>query len=225
MIEQDVTSNSRQCHLADTAPLESSDAPLIEKCRTGNRDAWDSLFDKYYQVAARFVFQLSGEFSHEDTEEICQETFLAVVRNLSSFQGRSSFQTWLLRIAANKAMDFREKSRAAKRGGSAMHLSLDQSANETDPAVDPPSQNPGPDRLMQIAETSQLIRKSLDRLGDSCREIIELRYFGDLSYGEIAAELRLNPKTVSSRLSKCLDRLASIAKEIFPVESRLPSNL
>jgi DNA-directed RNA polymerase specialized sigma24 family protein len=46
-----------------------------------------------------------------------------------------------------------------------------------------------------------------------------------LSYNEIAAELRLNPKTVSSRLSKCLDRLLNIAKEILPPDNRLPSNL
>ena len=68
------------------------------------------------------------------------------------------------------------------------------------------------------AETSRLIRQSLDQLEDPCREIIELRYYGELSYGEIAAELRLNPKTVSSRLSKCLDRLCVIAKKIFPSE-------
>ena len=171
------------------------------------------------------MFQLSGDFSHEDTEEICQEAFLAVVRNLESFKGRSSFQTWLLRIAANKAMDFREKSRAAKRGGAAVHLSLDRAGTDGDVPIDAVSQNPGPDKLLENTETCQLVRQSLDRLGESCREIIELRYFGDLSYAEIAAELRLNPKTVSSRLSKCLDRLSAIAKEILPAESRLPSNL
>ena len=101
------------------------DADLIARCRRGDADAWDALFDKYYPVAARFVFQLSADFNHEDTEEICQETFLAVVRNLASFQGRSSFQTWLLRVAANKALDFRGKSRAEKRGGSMVHFSLD----------------------------------------------------------------------------------------------------
>ena len=79
--------------------------------------------------------------------------------------------------------------------------------------------------LLQIAETSRLVRESLDGLGEPCREIIELRYFGDLSYDEIAAELRLNPKTVSSRLSKCLDRLLVIAKDIVPPDNRLPSNL
>src|SRR2546421_2037957 len=139
------------------------DADLIVRCRRGDAGAWDALFDKYYPVAARFVFQLSADFSHEDTEEICQETFLSVVRNLSSFQGRSSFQTWLLRIAANKAMDYREKTRAVKRGGNAVHISIDAGRTVDEPPIDPPSGNPGPDALLHTAETYQLVRESLDR--------------------------------------------------------------
>ena len=102
----------------------NAEAELIERCHARDEEAWDALFDKYYAIVARFVFQLSADFSHEDTEEICQETFLSVVRSLASFQGKSSFQTWLLRIAANKAIDFREKMHAAKRGGSRIHFSL-----------------------------------------------------------------------------------------------------
>jgi RNA polymerase sigma-70 factor (ECF subfamily) len=224
VIDQDLSATPTQVAEADASAL-AAEAKIIAGCRSGNAAAWDSLFDKYYATVARFVFQLSGDFSHEDTEEICQETFLSVVRNLSSFQGRSSFQTWLLRIAANKAMDYREKTRAAKRGGNAVHMSIDAGRTDNEPPVDPPSGNPGPDALLQIAETSRLVRESLDRLGEPCREIIELRYYGELRYDEIAAELHLNPKTVSSRLSKCLDRLLVIAKEIFPSDNRLPSNL
>ena len=224
MIDQELSSATPPLPTADLSAL-AAEAQIIADCRAGNSAAWDSLFDKYYATVARFVFQLSGDFSHEDTEEICQETFLSVVRNLSSFQGRSAFQTWLLRIAANKAMDYREKMRAAKRGGNAVHISIDAGRSDDEPPIDPPSGNPGPDTLLQIAETSRLVRTSLDRLGEPCREIIELRYYGDLSYDEIAAELRLNPKTVSSRLSKCLDRLLIIAQEIFPPDNRLPSNL
>jgi DNA-directed RNA polymerase specialized sigma24 family protein len=95
---------------------DGTEAELIARCRRGDADAWDLLFDRYYGVATRFIFQLSPEFTHEDAEEIAQETFLAVVRNLGSFRAKSAFQTWLLRVAANKAMDFREKTRAAKRG-------------------------------------------------------------------------------------------------------------
>ena len=121
VIDQELSTRAAAAPTADVSAL-AADAQIIAECRAGNTAAWDSLFDKYYGTVARFVFQLSGDFSHEDTEEICQETFLSVVRNLSSFQGRSSFQTWLLRIAANKAMDYREKTRAAKRGGNAVHV-------------------------------------------------------------------------------------------------------
>jgi RNA polymerase sigma-70 factor, ECF subfamily len=224
VIDQALSSTAASPPTPEVSTL-ASEAQLIAECRAGDTAAWDALFDKYYATVARFVFQLSGDFSHEDTEEICQETFLSVVRNLSSFQGRSSFQTWLLRIAANKAMDYREKTRATKRGGNAVHIPIEVGRNDDETPIDPPSGNLGPDTLLQIAETSRLIRESLDRLGDPCREIIELRYFGELSYHEIAAELRLNPKTVSSRLSKCLDRLLIVAQEIFPPENRLPSNL
>ena len=193
-----------------------NEAELIARCRAQESAAWDDLFDRYYATVARFVFQLSADLSHEDTEEICQETFLSVVRNLGSFQRKSSFQTWLLRIAGNKAMDFRQRTHAAKRGGQSVHLSLNGLGDGERPPVDPPSLRLGPDGLLVQSETFTLVRQSLDRLNEPCREIIELRYYGDLSYDEIAHELRLNPKTVSSRLSKCLDRLALLAKEFFP---------
>jgi len=197
------------------------DNELIAKCRTGQADAWDSLFDKYYPIASRFIFQLSADFTHEDTEEICQETFLSVIRNLDSFAGKSSFQTWLLRIATNKARDYCEKTHAAKRGGGIAPLSLHPMISGELP-IDPPSPAPSPDGLVVQEETFTLVRASLDELGDPCREIIQLRYYGDLSYEEIAHALNLNPKTVSSRLSKCLDRLEEIAREIFPKTDLFP---
>jgi len=75
---------------------------------------------------------------------------------------------------------------------------------------------------MMSAERMLLLRESLDQLGEPCREIIELRYFGDLSYEEISNVLLLNVKTVSSRLSKCLDRLEDIARSVFSREKTTP---
>ncbi len=195
----------------------SAEAELISQCRRGQAEAWDFLFDQYYGVVARFIFQLSADFSHEDTEEICQETFVSVVHNLASFQAKSSFQTWLLRIASNKAMDFRAKTQAAKRGGRALHLPL-HGTDGDNRTIDPPSSALTPDAALLQAENFSLVRQCLDRLEADCRELIELSYYGDLSYAEIADDLRLNPKTVSSRLSRCLDRLGAIAQEIFPRE-------
>jgi RNA polymerase sigma-70 factor (ECF subfamily) len=204
----------------------ASEADLLARCRRGDAAAWDELFDLHYAAAGRFVFQLAPDFSREDSEEICQEAFLSVIKNLDSFQGESHFQTWLFRIAANKARDYREKRLAAKRGGGQVTISLSVENPETGLTPDPPDQLPAPDETLMNGEQLALVRAALDQLSGPCREIVELRYFGDLSYEELGATLDLNVKTVSSRLSKCLDRLEEIARKIFSRENSdvFPSN-
>ena len=200
----------------------NAEAELIARCRRGEARAWDELFDRHYAAAGRFVFQLASDFTREEVEEICQETFLSVIKSIDSFVGKSQFQTWLFRIAANKACDYRERQRAAKRGGGQTPISLQAEDSQNGLIIDPPSNSPAPDATMMSAERILLLREALDQLGEPCREIIELRYFGDLSYEEISNALQLNVKTVSSRLSKCLDRLEEIARSVFSREKSTP---
>jgi RNA polymerase sigma-70 factor (ECF subfamily) len=197
----------------------SAESQLLARCLRGEAEAWDELFNAHYAPAGRFVFQISSDFTPEDVEEICQETFLTVIKSLGTFQGNCQFQTSLFRIAANKAHDYLQKQRAAKRGGGQKTLSLNAPVHADDPngfVIDPPSHAPGPDRTLIRFEDAGLVTHALEELGGPCQEVIELRYFADLSYEEIAAELKLNPKTVSSRLSKCLDRLEVVAARYFP---------
>ena len=203
-----------------------AEADLLARCRRGEAGAWDDLFDQHYAAAGRFVFQLGHDFSREDVEEICQEVFLSVIRNLDSFHGGSQFQTWLFRIAANKARDYRERRNAAKRGGGQTPLSLQAEDPESGLTLDPPGTVLAPDAMLMNAEQVALVHRALEQLGEPCREVIELRYFGDLSYDEISRSLNLNPKTVSSRLSKCLDRLEEITRKIFAggKSAAFPSN-
>jgi RNA polymerase sigma-70 factor (ECF subfamily) len=202
------------------------EAELIAGCRQGDPQAWDELFTRHYAATGRFVFQLGHDFTREDAEEICQEVFLSVIKNLASFQGNSQFQTWLFRIAANKARDYRQRLHAAKRGGGQATISLQIEKPEGGPGIDPPSSALGPDAALMTTERMALLQQALDQLGEPCREIVELRYFGDLSYDELSRTLELNPKTVSSRLSKCLDRLEEITRLVFSREkfSETPSN-
>jgi len=186
------------------------ESELLARCLRGDPEGWDELFDLHYAAAGRFVMQLSPHFNAEDIEEICQETFLTVIRNLASFKGASQFQTWLFRIAANKARDFIERQRALKRGGGEVPLSLNAENPDTGLRLDPPANGPIPGEALVKQEQFSLLHAALEEVGEPCRETIELRYFGDLSYEEIATALEMNPKTVSSRLSKCLDKLQEI---------------
>ena len=198
--------------------MDAAETELLARCRNGDAGAWDELFVRHYAPAARFVFQLGHDFTREDVEEICQESFLAVVKHLNTFHGDSQFQTWLFRIATNKARDFRERHRAAKRGGGQMPVSLQAEDPETGLTIDPPSSAAPPDTMLMNTQRLALVGHAFDLLGEPCREIIELRYFGELSYEEIASSLKMNIKTVSSRLSKCLDQLETIARAVFSRE-------
>src|SRR5213078_311657 len=122
-----------------------AEGALIVRCRRGEARAWDELFDRHYAAAGRFVFQLASDFTREEVEEICQETFLAVIKS----------------IAANKARDYRERQRAAKRGGGQTPISLQAEDPQNGLTIDPPSHAPGPDATVMNTERMLLLRASL----------------------------------------------------------------
>src|SRR5882724_10460014 len=156
-----------------------AEARLLARCRRGEAAAWNELFDQHYAAAGRFILQLGSDLTRENAEELCQEVFLSVIKNLDSFHGESQFQTWLFRIAANKTRDYRERRQAVKRGGGQTTLSLQAEDPENGLSIDPPSSAPGPDLALMSAEQIGLVQQAIGQLGDSCREIIELRYFAD----------------------------------------------
>ena len=201
------------------------EAELLARCRQGETEAWDELFNRHYAAAGRFVFQLGFDFTREDVEEICQEVFLTVIKSLQSFQGNCQFQTWLFRIALNRARDYRQRQHAAKRGGGQITVPLHNDDPENGFTIDPPSPLPAPDLALLNSERLSLVGQALEQLSGPCQEIIEMRYFGDLSYEEIAGELRLNQKTVSSRLSKCLDKLEVLTRALFSREKKTPTSV
>ena len=196
----------------------TTEEELLARCRKGEAEAWDALFDLHYAAAGRFLFQLAPDFTREDVEEVCQDVFLTVIKSLESFQGNSQFQTWIFRIAANRARDYRQRQRAAKRGGGQVTLSLQQEDPEGGFTLDPPSPLPAPDLALLRSEKIALVGQALEELGGPCQEIIELRYFADLSYEDISRTLDLNQKTVSSRLSKCLQKLEAVTRTLFSRE-------
>lgn len=197
---------------------------IVARCRRGDPAAWDVVFEYHYPAVGRFVYQLSPGFTREDVEEICQEAFLAAIRNLGTFHGASRLQTWLFRIAANKARDLLIRQSAAKRGGGQALVSLSDAEGEGAP-LEVAAPSPAPDTAVMRSEQLHQVREALDLLGDPCRELLELRYFGDLSYEDLAETLELNPKTVSSRLSKCLDRLEDTYRQVISRENSTSSSV
>src|SRR5688572_33160043 len=114
---------------------ELGEAELLARCRKGESDAWDALFDRHYAAAGRFIFQLGYDLTREDVDEICQDVFLTVIKNLHTFQGNCQFQTCLFHIAANETRDYRQKQTAAKPGGAQVTVLIHQNTADADGLV------------------------------------------------------------------------------------------
>ena len=112
---------------------------------------------------------------------------------------------------------------ATKRGGGQLTVSLQLEDDEGSRLIDPPSDLPTPDAELMRGNKWKFVGEALEALGGPCQEILELRYFGDLSYKEISRELDLNEKTVSSRLSKCHGKLGVVLRQTFWREHAAPN--
>src|SRR6059058_5187459 len=96
---------------AQPPPAESDDQ-LLARFAAGQRDALEELFGRYRLLAYRVAYRLLG--NEADALDAVQEGFVKVLTHLDSFQGRSSFKTWLLRVVSNAALDLgRQRGRRA----------------------------------------------------------------------------------------------------------------
>src|SRR4051812_6104621 len=176
---------------ACTAPCPPipSDEDLLGRFAAGERQALEELFRRYRQPAYRVAFRLLG---HEaDALDAVQDGFVKALTHLSSFQGRSSFKTWLLRVVSNAALDLgRQRGRRE-----ALTLEAPLPADgEAPPAPDDPA------RGLERADLRRLLDQALAALPEAQRQTFVLHADAGLSYREVAEALGISIGTVMSRL-------------------------
>ena len=139
----------------------------------------------------------------DDAVELAQETFIRAFQNLAGFEGRSSFSTWLYRIASNLAIDWRRReTRYVVAHGEEAESELRKI----------PSGEGDSFRSLVRDETSRKVREALKELTPEHREVILLREMEGLSYEEISEILNCPKGTVMSRLHYARSHLRSLLK-------------
>lgn len=167
----------------------SEDSELINKVLAGEHPCFDVLVERYEHV----VFNAALMFlrNRQSAEDVTQDVFISAYRRLASFEGRSSFATWLRKITFNQCIDYKRRQQARP-----------VSSFEDGPiqVADANSVNP-----VTIAEGNELVagvRAAIDLLGEEQRGIILLREIQGLDYAEIAEVLDIPVGTVRSRLHR-----------------------
>ncbi|HWP22884.1 MAG TPA: sigma-70 family RNA polymerase sigma factor [Candidatus Binatia bacterium] len=169
--------------------MQLSDSDLVRKCQAGEMSAFQELVSRYHQKVFTVILGLLR--NREDALEVAQETFFRAYRKIRSFQGGSSFYTWIYRIAVNLAID-------AQRRQKRNPLDFRESMDEALQAQNEVAQDPFGD--VHDRELGESLIKAIKELTPEHRAVIVLRTIEGLSYKDIGEILGCSEGTVMSRL-------------------------
>lgn len=176
----------------------ADDRHLVDAARRGDRTALDTLLRRHHDRVRAVCRRITG--NDADAADATQEALLAVVRGLDRFDGRSSFSTWVYRVATNASLD--ELRRRRRRPVPASDHD-DHEAGPVDRAADPSAHRHTDDLADRL-----VLDAALARLPEEFRVAVVLRDVADLDYAEIATVLGLPLGTVKSRIARGRSMLA-----------------
>jgi RNA polymerase sigma-70 factor (ECF subfamily) len=186
------------------------DPTAVALARDGDQEAFRSLVERYSRYVFSVAYRLTG--SVEDAEDVVQNAFLKAHRQLSRFEARADFKTWLHRITVNCAIDLIRSRRHREIG----HDPADLEAGTT-PAR-PSEAVPGPDRLMLSAEIRDRLREGLTQLTPSERAAFTLRHVEGLSIREVASAMGLKTEAAKNSIFRAVRKMR-VALEPFVAAS------
>lgn len=188
--------------------LKTDDYSLVAACRSGNAEAFGILVKRYQDRLFPTILRLTG--NADDALDLLQDTFFRAYQKLGKFRGRSSFYTWLYRIAVNLALSDRRKRRTSG------HTSHFDGGRDLDPPDD--SDLAIPSGALERAETHAEVQAALNALLPDHRAVVVMKEFDGFRYEEIAEILNIPVGTVRSRLHRARAELRHQLKHLIEDE-------
>ncbi|MCI0417775.1 MAG: sigma-70 family RNA polymerase sigma factor [Acidobacteria bacterium] len=192
--------------------MTEADAEIIEQARRGDPLAWEKLVVRHTKRIYNLCFRFVGRV--DQAEDLTQEVFIKVFRNLSSYNAESGqFLTWVMSVGRNLLIDHYRQSKDDR-------VTVSVTAEEDDELslLDTLAANqPSAQAELERQERAVLLRKALDRLPPQLKEVVILRDLEELSYEEIERILKVPAGTVKSRINR---GRVELAKGLQKLKSR-----
>jgi RNA polymerase sigma factor (sigma-70 family) len=191
-------------HFSDKA---KQDLLLVDAARKGDQSAYAELMDRYRESVYFMMFKMVKHA--EDADDLTIEAFGKAFNRLDQYSPSFAFSTWLFKIASNNCIDFIRKKRIKV-------TSMDTGITTDDGEilyVDAKASNMNPEENIIHRQKVVHMRMLVSKLKPRYRELIEKRYFEELSYEEIASELNLPLGTVKAQLFRARDFLANMMEK------------
>ena len=183
--------------LSDKAQYDFS---LVEAALTGEEKAFAKLMSRYKDAIYFMLLKMVN--NKNDAEDLTLEAFGKAFKNLHQYSPNYAFSTWLFKIATNNCIDFLRKRRG-------VYVSIENNLEngDNDAPIKLRSTEPDPEEKLIRIQKAILMRRIVHRLKPRYRILVELRYFREFSYEEIAKELNLPLGTVKAQLFRAREML------------------
>jgi len=180
-----------------------NDEHLVLAARSGCGSAFDELWNLYSQRVYRTVFNITK--NRQDAEDALQDGFFRAFLSLESFEGRSSFYSWVTRIAINSALGVLRKRRCRP------EPPLNPTFQQEDelPAREVIDLAPDPEQTYDQHQRCTRLMQAVQRLPINLQEAVQTHMAADCSIKEVASKLKISPAAVKSRLYRARRRLGS----------------
>lgn len=184
------------------------DYELVIKARDkGDQQAYASLMNRYREPLYYMLLKMTG--CTTDAEDLTIEAFGKAFKSIDTYTPDYAFSTWLFRIATNNCIDFIRKKRAPT-------VSMDNLYTDIDGenvAINIPSGNLDPEEIIIDRQKKETMREIVAKLKPHYKILIELRYFDEKTYDEIAEQLQIPIGTVKAKLFRAREFLSQMIKD------------
>ncbi len=167
----------------------SSDKHLVRRSLDGDGTAFEQIVRSHERLVAHVVYRMIN--AERDREDICQDVFIKVYRNLATFQFKSRLSTWIATIAVNTCKNYLEKRQVSL---------FDDLIPDNSSSGEIETDNPGPDELAERTDIAEHIRCEIEKLPIHYRTVLTLYHLDEMSYREIAEITRKPEGTVKNYL-------------------------
>lgn len=191
-------------HLSDKAKV---DLELVDKARLGDQAAFAKLMDRYRESV--YFTMMKMVRNADDADDLTIEAFGKAFSRLDQYSPSFAFSTWLFKIASNNCIDFMRKKRVKL---TSMETGITKDNGES-VRYDAKSNTLDPEETIIHNQKVKHMRELVSQLKPRYRELVEKRYFEELSYEEIAEELNLPLGTVKAQLFRARDFLAQMMEQ------------
>ena len=194
---------------AQDAPLSERDLDwaVVQRVQAGNVGAFDQLVQKYREHIFSVIYNMTS--NREDASDLTQETFIKAFQAIARFKGKSSFFTWIYRIAINSTMTFLKK-RSRRRYISYENINEEVSSTEIFESLTAKTRT---EKGALVQELQEKLNDSLQKLSPKHRTVVVLHEIEGLSHAEIAEITKTSVGTVRSRLHYAKQQLQSYLKD------------